>query len=239
MNTALQGIAEGGHATHAHTGAWVAGVLRARISAGQLPPGTKLSEQKLSEALGVSRNTLREAFTVLAGESVVQRIPNRGVFVAAPGADDVREIYRVRRLIEPAAVLWGEAAGEAIMGLDAIIDKARKAREAGSVPGMADANQELHKALVGLAGSASLDELMEKVLAEMRLVFHAMATTPDFHSHYVERNAALVAQIRAGQREEAATELRRYLDAAEHELLVHIGAIPATVDEGSNRGISG
>ncbi|UKA62914.1 GntR family transcriptional regulator [Arthrobacter sp. FW306-04-A] len=226
MNAALQGIADAGHATHAHTGAWVAAQLRQRISDGLLPPGTKLSEQALSEALGVSRNTLREAFTVLAGESVVQRIPNRGVFVAAPGADDVREIYRVRRLIEPAAVLWGDVPAEALDAMDVIIDKARAALVEGSVAGMADANQELHRALVSLSGSASLDALMEKVLAEMRLVFHAMATTPDFHSHYVERNAALVAQIRNGQREEAAAELRRYLDGAEHELLVHIGAIP-------------
>lgn len=224
MNTALQGIADGGHATHAHTGAWVAAVLRARISAGQLPPGTKLSEQKLSAALGVSRNTLREAFTVLAGESVVQRIPNRGVYVAAPGVEDVHEIYRVRRLIEPAAVLWGDITDEALERLDAIIARAREALAAGSIAGMADANQELHKALVALSGSASVDELMEKVLAEMRLVFHAMATTPDFHSHYVERNAALVAQIRSGRREEAAAELRRYLDTAEHELLAHMGA---------------
>lgn len=225
MNAALQGIADGEPATHAHTGAWVAAQLRQLISAGQLAPGTKLSELALSEALGVSRNTLREAFTVLAGESVVQRIPNRGVFVAAPGADDVREIYRVRRLIEPAAVLWGEIPDTALAAMDAIIAKARAAFAAGSVPGMADANQELHKAIVGLSGSASLRELMEKVLAEMRLVFHAMATTPDFHSHYVERNAALVAQLREGRREEAAEELRRYLDGAEHELLEHIGAL--------------
>lgn len=226
-NAALAGLAEGDHAPHAHTGAWVAAVLRSRISAGQLPPGTKLSEQKLSEALGVSRNTLREAFTVLAGESVVRRIPNRGVFVAAPGEEEIREIYRVRSLIEPAAVLWGNFPAEALDVFGPIIAKARVAREAQSVPGMADANQELHKALVALSGSPSLQELMDKVLAEMRLVFHAMATTPDFHSHYVERNAALVEQIRAGHREEAAEELRRYLDAAERELLVHIGALGA------------
>jgi DNA-binding GntR family transcriptional regulator len=224
MNAALQGIAEGGHATHAHTGAWVAGVLRSRISAGQLPPGTKLSEQKLSDALGVSRNTLREAFTVLAGEAVVQRIPNRGVYVAAPDVEEVREIYRVRRLIEPAAVLWGEITEESLQRLDAIIAQAREASAAGSIKGMGDANQELHKSLVALSGSASLDELMEKVLAEMRLVFHTMATIPDFHSHYVERNAALVAQIRSGHRDEAAAELRRYLDTAERELLAHMGA---------------
>lgn len=224
MNAALEGISHEVRATHAHTGSWVAGVLRSRISAGQLAPGTKLSEQKLSAALGVSRNTLREAFTVLAGESVVQRIPNRGVFVSAPQTEDVREIYRVRRLIEPAAVLWGEYRPETLDALDVIIARARAARAAGAVPDMADANQDLHKALVALSGSASVAELMDKVLAQMRLVFHAMATTADFHSHYVERNAALVAQLRAGQREEAAAELRRYLDAAEQELLAHIGA---------------
>lgn len=226
MNAALPGIADAGQATHAHTGAWVAAQLRQRISAGQLRPGAKLSEQSLSEALGVSRNTLREAFTVLAGESVVHRIPNRGVFVAAPGADDVREIYRVRRMIESAAVLWGEVQPASLDKLDTIIDRARAALAAGSVQGMADANQELHQGLVALSGSASLQELMERVLAEMRLVFHAMATTPDFHRHYVERNAALVAQIRAGRREKAVEELRSYLDGAEQELLAHLGAVP-------------
>jgi len=224
MNEALQGIADGGHAAHAHTGAWVAGVLRARISAGQLPPGSKLSEQKLSEALGVSRNTLREAFTVLAGESVVQRIPNRGVYVAAPGPDDVREIYRVRRLIEPAAVLWGDIDEAALTGLETIMAQAQAARAAASVQGMADANQDLHKALVALSGSVSLNDLMEKVLAEMRLVFHAMGPTPDFHSHYVDRNVALIQQIRSGQRDLAAVGLRRYLDDSERELLEHLGA---------------
>ncbi|KUM38120.1 GntR family transcriptional regulator [Arthrobacter sp. EPSL27] len=226
MNAALEGISDEVQATHAHTGSWVAAVLRARISAGQLAPGTKLSEQKLSEVLGVSRNTLREAFTVLAGESVVQRIPNRGVFVSAPQAEDVREIYRVRRLIEPAAVLWGDYRTGDLDVLDGIIDRARAALAVGAVTDMADANQDLHKALVALSGSASMGELMDKVLAQMRLVFHAMATTSDFHSHYVERNAALVAQLRAGRRDDAAAELRRYLDAAEHELLVHIGAFP-------------
>ncbi|WP_223286202.1 GntR family transcriptional regulator [Kocuria atrinae] len=49
--------------------------LRARISGGQLAPGAKLSEQAIARELGISRNTLREAFTVLAGESLVDRVP--------------------------------------------------------------------------------------------------------------------------------------------------------------------
>lgn len=211
-----------GPAEHAHTGAWIASVLRARIAGGQLTPGSKLSEHALSAALGVSRNTLREAFTVLAGESMVDRIPNRGVFVASPGAEDVREIYRVRRMIEPAAVLWGETTPEALDDMDAIIARALAARAAGSVPDMADANQSLHRAVVALSGSQTLETLMARVLAQMRLVFHSMAAAPDFHSHYVDRNAELVARLRAGSRGEAAAGLRSYLDAAEAELLGHL-----------------
>nr|WP_306632395.1 GntR family transcriptional regulator [Arthrobacter ulcerisalmonis] len=217
MDTGTHGAAE-----HAHTTAWIASVLRSRIAAGELTPGSKLSEQALSTSLGVSRNTLRQAFTILAGESMVTRIPNRGVFVASPGAEEVREIYRIRRTIEPAAVLWGGLSPKILEDMETIVQRAQDARNAGSVTDMADANQALHRAVVGLTGSATLQELMDRVLAEMRLVFHAMASAPDFHSHYVERNVELVKRLRAGEREEAAAGLRIYLDAAEAELLGHL-----------------
>ena len=219
-----------GSAEHAHTAAWIATVLRGRIAAGELTPGSKLSEQALSTALGVSRNTLREAFSSLARESMVTRIPNRGVFVASPGAEEVREIYRVRRMIEPAAALWGEVTPEALENMEAIVERAQAARDAGSVTDMADANQALHSAVVGLTGSESLRGLMDRVLAEMRLVFFAMASAPDFHSHYVDRNVQLVERLRAGQRDEAAAGLRAYLDSAEAELLSHL-ADEATAEQ--------
>ncbi|MHA7262873.1 GntR family transcriptional regulator [Arthrobacter sp. TMN-37] len=221
MNTTVD---ETGTAEHAHTTAWIASVLRARIAAGELLPGSKLSEQSLSSALGVSRNTLRQAFSTLAGESIVTRIPNRGVFVASPGVEEVREIYRVRRTIEPAAVLWSRPSAVELDAMDAIITRARAARAAGSVPDMADANQAFHEALVGLTGSESIRALMDRVLAEMRLVFYTMASAPDFHTPYVDWNARLVKRLRAGENELAAAELREYLDAAEAELLRHLAA---------------
>lgn len=209
-------------AAHANATVWVADVLRSRIAAGELLPGTKLSEQQLAGSLGVSRNTLREAFTILSGESVVTRFPNRGVFVAAPDAEAVREIYRVRRMVEPAAVLWGPELD--LDRLDAVIADARTARETGEVALMAAANQAFHEALIALTGSVQLQQMMIRVLAEMRLVFHAMSSRPDFHTHYVEQNAALVELLRAGRRDEAAQVLRGYLDSAEAELLGHLEA---------------
>lgn len=213
-------------AVHAHTGAWVAEALRRRISAGRLVAGQKLSEQALADTLRVSRNTLREAFTTLVGESIVTRVPNRGVFVAQPDAGDVREIYAARRMIEPAAVLWSTPDGVQLAGLERIVASGAGARAAGDIAAMADANQALHEAIVNLAQSQFLAQLMTRLLAQMRLIFHAMASATDFHGHYVERNIELVASIRSGDRETAATLLRDYLDTAEAELLQHMADTP-------------
>ena len=211
-------------APHAHSGLWAANELRRRIAEGELLPGDKLSEQTLAESLGLSRNTLRESFTLLNSELIITRIPNRGVFVASPDADDVREIYAVRRTVEPACLAWGKDID--LDRLGKIIEEARTGLAAGDVPRMANANQAFHKQLVASSDSELLQELMSRVLARMRLVFHAMSDAPDFHSHYVERNANLLAMLRAGERLEAAQTLRGYLDTAEAELLSHIAQRP-------------
>ncbi|NUU32968.1 GntR family transcriptional regulator [Arthrobacter sp. C9C5] len=214
--------------THAHTGLWVSAQLRQRIAAGELLPGTKLSEEALGEALGVSRNTLREAFTALHAEHIVTRIPNRGVFVARPTAEDIREIYRIRRFLEPAAVLWHERSP--MDDLRNIVAGAEHARAQGDIGGMANANQEFHRALVARAGSERLNSLMEQVLAEMRLVFHSMGSNPAFHEPYVADNAQVIELLASGDNTAASEFMRHYLDRAESQLLEAIAGGPHTND---------
>lgn len=221
----LDGIdpAIGATAPQAEAGGWAADVVRARIADGTLLPGQKLSEERLSSVLGVSRNTLREAFRVLAGEGVVDRIANRGVFVARPGVDEIAEMYRARRVLEPAAILWGHLDAATLDRLDEIVRAAIEARDRGDGEGVANGNQDFHAAIVATTGSAHIGELMRRLLAEMRLVFAAMSQTPTFHFAWAERNAQLATLLRAGKRERAAAELRAYLDLAEAELLAQLG----------------
>ncbi|WP_225025942.1 GntR family transcriptional regulator [Xinfangfangia pollutisoli] len=67
----------------------------------RLPPGTKLSEAALCEAFGVGRMRIRQSLLLLASREVVNLLPNRGAFVASPSAEQAREVFEARLMIEP------------------------------------------------------------------------------------------------------------------------------------------
>ncbi|MHB1475129.1 MAG: GntR family transcriptional regulator, partial [Dermatophilaceae bacterium] len=81
----------------------VAAVLRGKIIQGELLPGARLSEESLGLALGVSRNTLREVFRLLAYDRLVVHKLNRGVFVRVLTTQDISDVYSLRRIVEGAA----------------------------------------------------------------------------------------------------------------------------------------
>ncbi len=56
-----------------------ADLIRQYIFEGQFAPGTPLPEASLSEALQVSRNTVREAFRTLISEHLLTHEPHKGV----------------------------------------------------------------------------------------------------------------------------------------------------------------
>ncbi|MEV0595632.1 GntR family transcriptional regulator [Nonomuraea cavernae] len=196
----------------------VADILRDRISEGFFEPGQRLSEEAISEALGVSRNTLREAFRLLGHERLLDHRLNRGVFVRVLSAEDVADLYRVRRVLEGAAVrrLPSKRALELIAEA---VDDAERAAAADDWRAVGTANIRFHQALVTANQSPRLDEAMRQLLAELRLVFHVMANPRDFHEPFVQRNRRLFDLLQDGRLDEAATFLDGYLDEAEQLLI--------------------
>lgn len=198
----------------------VADAVREQVVEGLLRPGSRLTEQRMCAALGVSRNTVREAMIQLVAERILVREPNRGVFVARPDRTAVRDVYRARRIIEPAAVRSGEELdGPRLAAVRTSIEEGRRAAAAERWDDLASANQHFHRALVALAGSPRLDQQMALLLAEMRLVFHRMPGVREFHEPYLERNSRICELLEAGEREAAAEAVATYLRVAEEHLL--------------------
>ncbi|MHC3389954.1 GntR family transcriptional regulator [Streptomyces lavendulocolor] len=197
----------------------VADILRTRIAEGFFPPGARLSEDSIGGALGVSRNTLREAFRLLTHERLLVHELNRGVFVRVLAVEDVVDIYRTRRLVERAVV---HDLGEPPFRLDGLVRAVtggeRDARE-GNWAGVSTANIHFHRELVALAGSARMDELMRGVLAELRLVFHLVDDPRALHEPYLMRNREILDALDAGERGKAERLLAEYLDDSRDQLV--------------------
>jgi DNA-binding GntR family transcriptional regulator len=199
----------------------VAQELRHQLAEGLLLPGARLTEAALAEDLGVSRNTVREAFAELASERLLVRHPNRGVFVASLGAGDIHDVYTVRRAIEVSTIRNGGTT-EQIAAVRAAVEEGKKAAAANDNEGLGSANQHFHRAIVAMAGSRRLDTIMSQVLAEMRLFFHKATVDAEFYSGYLKDNEQICAALEAGDGERASELMLAYLDRSEaQQVAIH------------------
>lgn len=192
----------------------VAAELRLQLAEGLLLPGARLTESTIAEDLGVSRNTVREAFAELAAERLVVRHPNRGVFVASLEPGDIHDVYAVRRAIEVSAIRGG-GSPERVAAVRAAVEEGKAAAAADDEEGLGNANQHFHGAIVALAGSRRLDTIMAQILAEMRLFFHKATLDAHFYRGWLADNEEICAALEAGDLGRAGDLLLAYLDRSE------------------------
>lgn len=204
----------------------VAELLRESLIDGDYPPGQRLSEERLCDAFGVSRNTLREAFRLLVRERLLVHQMHRGVFVSLPTSDDVRDLFTTRKVLELPALRGAvRPSAEAVQAVGAAVDEGEAARDREDWWRMGTANMRFHQALAGLAGSARVNEFMSQVLAETRLVFHVMDAPREFHAPYLDWNRRIHTLLASGDVAASADELATYLDTSEHQLVTAFTAM--------------
>lgn len=80
--------------------------IREDILSGVYRDGEELREICLGEKLGVSRTPVREALRQLELEGLVTIVPNKGAYVTAITQKDVKDIYKVRSLLEGLCARW-------------------------------------------------------------------------------------------------------------------------------------
>lgn len=79
------------------------GQLRQMIYDGDLEPGSRLTEEELSQHFGVSRTPLREALKLLTSEGLITIEPNRGATVTQLSVAEIAETFPVMGVLEALA----------------------------------------------------------------------------------------------------------------------------------------
>jgi DNA-binding GntR family transcriptional regulator len=190
--------------------------LRRAIISGDLRPGEQVLQDALAERFGVSRVPLREALKILEGEGQVIYRPHRGYFVAELDIDDLREVYRIRDLLESDAVRVAvpQITGDEIAELAEALALVEHASDSGDLSTMTEANRTFHFGLIEAARMPRLSRLV-RVLWDATDVYRSLYYSDVSHRDAVhDEHRAVLEAVRLGDAERAVTLLRNHRQRA-------------------------
>jgi DNA-binding GntR family transcriptional regulator len=151
----------------------VAELLRQRIFARELEPGSWIDELRISEALGISRTPLREALKVLAAEGLVTMKVRRGAYVTEVSEKDLRDVYHLLALLESdaARVVAERASTEQLAQIQALHQDLENA--ANDRDRFFQINEAFHLLLLELADNRWRDQMVVDLRKVMKLNRHS------------------------------------------------------------------
>jgi DNA-binding GntR family transcriptional regulator len=188
--------------------------LRQRIVNGDYAPGERLTEDRLAEDFGVSRNPVREALRVVQAEGFVVMVPRRGAVVASPDATTIADMFAVRERLETlAARLAAERATPAdVADLRQLLDSARQATDKVQFARVAELNSQLHLKVIEISGNRWLSAMASALYMHVQWVFRIGAA--DRAPHSWAEHIRLVDAIEAGDPDAAEAAAMAHVDAA-------------------------
>ncbi len=147
-----------------------AAVSKALLS-GKLRPGTPLRERALAEALGCTRGAVRKVLARLGSEKRLVLEHNRGAFVPNPSIDDMRGIYRARRIVEAGLIttLFGNLERDQVATLRKHVQAEQKAFKEGRREDSIRLAGDFHLLLAQMAGSDELLSYIQRLISNTEL----------------------------------------------------------------------
>jgi len=185
----------------------VAELLRQRIFARELEPGSWIDELRIAEALGISRTPLREALKVLAAEGLVTMKVRRGAYVTEVNEKDLRDVYHLLALMESdAARVVAQNANEAEMARIAELHQSLE-EAVGNRDRFFEINEAFHMLLLELADNRWRDQMVADLRKVMKLNRHSSLFKEGRIEQSLAEHRAIVQALTQRQPEQAAERM--------------------------------
>ena len=201
------------------TAALLARKLREAIEHGYFTAGQQLIEADLAKQFAVSRGVLREGMQRLAQEGLLVSRPNRGVFVAEFGPEEVFDIYTARLAVERAACLKVIDTTDRSEELASILEDLTDELEARVADG-ADALElvrldiAFHERMVAEAESPRLNRMYGTLATESRMCLAGFESETFAISERIAEHRSIAKAIREKQVPLLHTLLAEHMDHA-------------------------
>lgn len=160
-----------GHRTYAQGSSDVVTSIIGRIdeliALGRLIPGQRLIEPDLMRELGVTRSPLREALRILAGDGVIELVPNRGARVRQLNVQEMISVLEVVGILLCAAIEFLTAGKDrlaaALPAVRQATDKIEEAVKSGDPILMCNRMREYQSVINHWCGNPMLEFMVSKV----------------------------------------------------------------------------
>ena len=187
--------------------------LRRQILDGTLDGGTRLVQADIATQLRVSTTPVREALRDLATEGLIRLDAHRGATVVALDLDDVREVYELRKVLEPLAMRWA-----ATRITPAELDRAAQLQARMDTEGdpavWVGLNAEFHKLLTAAAQSPRLGAMLQRLHdSSVQYIGLSFSYRPSQMAHGNRDHHRLLTALRAGDADGAAAGIDGHLSS--------------------------
>ena len=167
----------------------------------RISPGTPLQEDALAEAFGVSRTVIRKALQRLAHERLVELVPNKGASVAKPSAEEARQVFDARRVLERVLIetVVSKAADADIKELVKTAKREHAAAERGSKQERVQLSGDFHCQLARLGGNPVLTDFLTELVSRTSLIialYESPGAVPCSHTEHLEIANAIMRRDR-------------------------------------------
>lgn len=191
-----------------------------RIQRGEISPTDRLVDKAVAEEFNVSRMPVRDALMRLTHEGYLEST-TRGFTLPNLGSRQIREIFELRRLLEPraAALATNQLSDEDLARMTDAVKRAEHTLETGEIESLFAASEDIRRTWIMAVPNLELRDTILRYMAQIQAV--RMATLRDAIAHriLVELQRRLLNAFAA--RDAAAVELLllRYVIAGEDSFL--------------------
>ncbi|HVI11957.1 MAG TPA: GntR family transcriptional regulator [Pseudolabrys sp.] len=195
----------------------VVNAIVSEIVDGELPANSRLIQDELARAYGVSRQPVQQALLLLRDRGLVREAPGRGLIVSPLDVDFVRNLYEIRAMLDGlAARLAAERGAErAKLEGSAYIDAGRAAVKSGSLHAQIEADMQFHAFINELSGNPLIGETTAPHWPYLRRVMgEVLRDDAQMPQTILEEHVAILGVVSAGDGARAETLSRDHISRA-------------------------
>lgn len=195
-----------------------------QILGGKIRPGERITEQAIAESMGISRAPVREGLKRLAEDRLVRLVPRSGCFVSDLSAEEIGEIYEIRKRLESMALEYAFDRFDLrqVENLrQRLLDCARLA-PASMVSQAVKLDSQLHTIILQYSGCPNLQEMLDKLRARVEIFRVREANYTERARDAVQEHLAILDAILAGDRAKAIRSLQLHVDHTKSNVLGNV-----------------